>query len=42
LIPEEWHPKGGNKAHLGTPYFDLDLNEWRAIADTVEKVKIIK
>jgi hypothetical protein len=42
LIPEEWHPKGETKSHLGTPYFDLDLNEWRAIANSVERVKIIK
>jgi len=42
LIPEELHPKGGNKEHLGTPYFDLEIGEWRSIAEAIEKVKIIK
>ena len=32
LIPEGLHPKGGDKATKGTPYFDLVLNEWRSIS----------
>ena len=32
LIPEGLHPKGGIKATKGTPYFDIDINEWRSIS----------
>jgi hypothetical protein len=31
MIPEGLRPKGGVKATRGTPYFDLELNEWRSI-----------
>lgn len=41
LIPEKWHPKASNKAHLGTPFFDLELNEWRAVSVLVSHVYII-
>jgi len=36
LIPEGLHPRGGVKATKGTPYFDLDLNEWRSISSDSE------
>jgi len=32
LIPEGLQPRGGVKATRGTPYFDLELNEWRSIS----------
>lgn len=32
LIPEGLHPKGGVKATKGTPYFDIQINEWRSIS----------
>ena len=32
LIPEGLHPNGGAKATRGTPYFDLEINEWRSIS----------
>jgi hypothetical protein len=31
MIPEGLHPKGGVKATKGTPYFDIEINEWRSI-----------
>ncbi len=32
MIPEGLHPKGGVKATKGTPYFDIEINEWRSIS----------
>jgi len=31
MIPEGLHPKGGIKATKGTPYFDIEINEWRSV-----------
>lgn len=33
LIPEGLRPAGGQKSTKGTPYFDLDINEWRSVSD---------
>lgn len=41
LIPKKWHPKASNKAHLGTPFFDLELNRWRAVSVLETHVYII-
>jgi hypothetical protein len=39
MIPEGLHPKGGIKATKGTPYFDIEINEWRSItADSLISV----
>jgi hypothetical protein len=31
LIPEGLRANGGVKATKGTPYFDLDINDWRSV-----------
>ena len=36
MIPEGLRPKGGAKATKGTPYFDLEINEWRSINEDSE------
>ena len=39
MIPEGLHPKGGIKATKGTPYFDIEINEWRSVtADSLISV----
>lgn len=42
MIPEEWRPTGGNLAHDGTAYFDLDIQEWRSISAVVSKVNLLE
>jgi hypothetical protein len=32
FIPEGLKPNGGSRSTKGTPYFDLDLNEWRSVS----------
>ena len=42
LIPEGLRANGGVKATKGTPYFDLDINDWRSVTTDSDIVTTLR
>jgi len=41
IIPENKKPKGEEKEYKNLRYFDLDINEWRSIANEISEVTVL-